>query len=134
MSKLCQFLLWHVQHVHFTCYNEISISIVFDSQSDITYDGPTIVAQYMPADHSTNVQFVLFLCFHYRYYVIVHPMKAKYTCTVGKTRRAIVVLWLLSFFLAFPILIGRVSNRISMNRNWINQKPNPALKTQIGNK
>ena len=26
------------------------------------------------------------------------------------------------------------SNRIAMNRNWSNQKPNPALKTKMGNK
>ena len=115
--------------VHFTCYNEISITIIFNSHSDITYDGPTCqpTIQIM-----SNLCYLT--CFHYRYYVIVHPMKAKYTCTVGKTRRAIVVLWLLSFFLAFPILIGRVSNRKAINRNWSNQRPNPALKTKIGNK
>ena len=35
-------------------------------------------------------------------------------------------------------LLGRVeafkSNRKAMNRNWSNQKPNPALKTIMGNK
>ena len=28
----------------------------------------------------------------------------------------------------------RKSNRKAMNRNWGNQKPNPALKTKTGNK
>ena len=29
---------------------------------------------------------------------------------------------------------GHISNRKAMNRNWSNQKANPALKTKTGNK
>ena len=36
-------------------------------------------------------------------------MRAKYVCTVGRARRAILILWILSFILAIPILIGQVS-------------------------
>ncbi|KAL8590361.1 hypothetical protein ACOMHN_011575 [Nucella lapillus] len=39
-----------------------------------------------------------------RYYAILHPMRAKYVCTVGKARRAIVVLWVTSVILALPII------------------------------
>lgn len=35
-------------------------------------------------------------------------MKAKYVCTKGRARKAIVGLWITSIFLAVPILIGRV--------------------------
>ena len=35
-------------------------------------------------------------------------MRAKYVCTVGRARRAILILWILSFILAIPILIGQV--------------------------
>ena len=31
-------------------------------------------------------------------------------------------------------LVVKKSNRKAMNRNWINQKANPALKTKTGNK
>ena len=44
-----------------------------------------------------------------RYYAILYPMRAKYVCTVGRARRAILILWILSFILAIPILIGQVS-------------------------
>ena len=43
-----------------------------------------------------------------RYYAILYPMRAKYVCTVGRARRAILILWILSFILAIPILIGQV--------------------------
>ncbi|XP_060582403.1 QRFP-like peptide receptor [Ruditapes philippinarum] len=51
-----------------------------------------------------------------RYYAIVHPMKAKYSCTVGKARRACIFLWVLSFILALPILIGRVHITVGLYR------------------
>ncbi|XP_053394300.1 QRFP-like peptide receptor [Mercenaria mercenaria] len=51
-----------------------------------------------------------------RYYAIVHPMKAKYSCTVGKARRACIFIWVLSFVLALPILIGRVHITVGLYR------------------
>ena len=35
---------------------------------------------------------------------------------------------------AMPMSIAKKSNRKAMNRNWCNQKANPALKTKAGNK
>ena len=37
-------------------------------------------------------------------------------------------------FLAYSIVIPHKCNRKAMNRNWSNQKSNPALKTKVGNK
>lgn len=44
-----------------------------------------------------------------RYYAILHPMRAKYGCTLQRTRRVILWLWILAFTLATPIIFGRVS-------------------------
>ncbi|XP_052777813.1 gastrin/cholecystokinin type B receptor-like [Mya arenaria] len=51
-----------------------------------------------------------------RYYAIVHPMRAKYSCTVGKARKICALLWVLSFLLALPILIGRVHITVGLFR------------------
>ena len=45
---------------------------------------------------------------YFRYYAIVHPMRAKYVCTKGRARKAIIGLWTTAIILAIPILIGRV--------------------------
>ncbi|KAH3696739.1 QRFP-like peptide receptor [Dreissena polymorpha] len=54
-----------------------------------------------------------------RYYAIVHPMKAKYSCTVGKARKVCTILWIMSFILALPILIGRVHITVGLYRKAI---------------
>ena len=38
------------------------------------------------------------------------------------------------FYLNFERVLVIKSNRKAMNRNWSNQKANPALKTKAGNK
>ena len=43
-----------------------------------------------------------------RYYAILHPMKAKYACTLSRARKIVVAIWYLSLILAVPILIGQV--------------------------
>ncbi|XP_073997680.1 QRFP-like peptide receptor isoform X2 [Rhodnius prolixus] len=43
-----------------------------------------------------------------RYYAIVHPMKAKYVCTISQARKIIFTTWVASFFLAVPILFVQV--------------------------
>uniref|UniRef100_A0A2C9K977 G-protein coupled receptors family 1 profile domain-containing protein n=1 Tax=Biomphalaria glabrata TaxID=6526 RepID=A0A2C9K977_BIOGL len=43
-----------------------------------------------------------------RYYAILHPMRAKYTCTVTMARRFVVLIWTMSIVMAIPILIGQV--------------------------
>ncbi|XP_041357591.1 QRFP-like peptide receptor [Gigantopelta aegis] len=42
-----------------------------------------------------------------RYYAILHPIRAKYTCTVTLARRTVLVIWLLSVLMALPILVGQ---------------------------
>ncbi|XP_055884322.1 QRFP-like peptide receptor [Biomphalaria glabrata] len=42
-----------------------------------------------------------------RYYAILHPMRAKYTCTVTMARRFVVLIWTMSIVMAIPILIGQ---------------------------
>ncbi|XP_074642853.1 QRFP-like peptide receptor [Tubulanus polymorphus] len=47
-----------------------------------------------------------------RYYAILHPMKAKYTCTPSRARRVVLAVWVLSFILSAPILIGQIMSRV----------------------
>ncbi|XP_059175677.1 QRFP-like peptide receptor, partial [Physella acuta] len=42
-----------------------------------------------------------------RYYAILHPMRAKYTCTVSMARRFVVLIWTMSVIMAVPILVGQ---------------------------
>ncbi|XP_053393811.1 allatostatin-A receptor-like [Mercenaria mercenaria] len=43
-----------------------------------------------------------------RYYAIIHPIRAKCVSTVTLAKKTIGVIWLLSFIMATPIVIGRV--------------------------
>ena len=45
---------------------------------------------------------------HHRYYAILHPMRARYKCTVKLARRIVLILWALSVVMALPILVGQV--------------------------
>ncbi|XP_071118661.1 QRFP-like peptide receptor [Haliotis cracherodii] len=51
-----------------------------------------------------------------RYYAIMFPMRAKFTCTVGKACRVIAVLWLLSGLLAVPIVFQRIHKEVGVYR------------------
>ncbi|CAG5128349.1 unnamed protein product, partial [Candidula unifasciata] len=42
-----------------------------------------------------------------RYYAILHPMRAKYMCTVTIARRLVILIWSLSVVMALPILVGQ---------------------------
>ena len=42
--------------------------------------------------------------------------------------------WLNGHISESKLVLVRKSNRKAMNRNWSNQKANPALKTKVGNK
>ncbi|XP_052101738.1 QRFP-like peptide receptor [Mytilus californianus] len=42
-----------------------------------------------------------------RYYAILHPVRSKYVCTVGRAKKVICILWIASLVLACPILYGR---------------------------
>ncbi|CAG9855082.1 unnamed protein product [Phyllotreta striolata] len=39
-----------------------------------------------------------------RYYAIVHPMKAKYICTISQAKRIILVIWILAVILGAPTI------------------------------
>ncbi|XP_054287538.1 QRFP-like peptide receptor [Macrosteles quadrilineatus] len=43
-----------------------------------------------------------------RYYAIVHPMKAKYLCTISQAKKIILCIWLASFLLATPMLVVQI--------------------------
>ena len=43
-----------------------------------------------------------------RYLAIMHPLKAKYTCTRKRAKMIVLFIWLLSLLAASPILIGKV--------------------------
>ncbi|CAI9736616.1 54-like peptide receptor [Octopus vulgaris] len=51
-----------------------------------------------------------------RYYAIIYPIKAKYVCTVSRAKKAILFIWILSFFLASPIIIGRSHEEVGSIR------------------
>ena len=56
-----------------------------------------------------NMCIIFFTDFFYRYYVIVHPLKAQYLCTMSKAKKTVVITWILAFLLAIPIIVVQVS-------------------------
>ena len=68
--------------------------------------------------------FILFYC---RYYVIVHPLKAQYLCTISKAKKTILLTWLSAFILAMPILLGQVSETVLYDQGtsitWVPKLP-----------
>lgn len=57
-----------------------------------------------------------FLLFCYRYYAIVHPIRAQYVCTISQARRIIIATWIAAFLLAVPILFAQVCVTINFNK------------------
>lgn len=49
---------------------------------------------------------VLRRCF--RHYAILHPMRAKFSCTIDRTKKVILLIWSMSFVFALPIIFGQV--------------------------
>lgn len=47
----------------------------------------------------------------------MHPIKAKYVCTMSHVRKIIVATWILAFLLATPILFTQVSWYITSSQN-----------------
>lgn len=46
--------------------------------------------------------------FYFRYYAIVHPMKAKYICTISQAKKIILTTWIASIVLALPNFLIQV--------------------------
>ncbi|XP_067005355.2 QRFP-like peptide receptor [Anabrus simplex] len=49
-----------------------------------------------------------------RYYAIVHPMRAKYKCTISQARRIVIVIWAASFTLAVSMLFVQVHMEVGV--------------------
>lgn len=47
-------------------------------------------------------------CLCYRYYAIVHPMRAQYTCTISQARKIVITTWVVSFLLGIPMIFTQV--------------------------
>ncbi|XP_076462810.1 QRFP-like peptide receptor [Babylonia areolata] len=65
-----------------------------------------------------------------RYYAILHPIRARYTCTVKVARRTVLMLWALSTVMALPILMGQGHILVGEVRKgyWcMEQWPEPVL-------
>lgn len=58
----------------------------------------------------------------FRYYAIIHPMKARYICTISQTKMIICFVWILSFILGTPTLYVQVHmhmhTHIMYNMEW----------------
>ncbi|XP_050314605.1 QRFP-like peptide receptor [Anthonomus grandis grandis] len=50
-----------------------------------------------------------------RYYAIVHPVRSKYICTLSQAKSIIIVIWIVSIFLAVPTLFLWHLMRVGMN-------------------
>ena len=46
----------------------------------------------------------------FRYYAVVHPMKAQYLCTTSQAKKVTILVWLLALVLAIPTAIVRYYN------------------------
>ena len=51
--------------------------------------------------------------FPYRYYAIVHPLKAQYLCTISKAQKTVLVAWITAFILGIPIIFAQVKHKTS---------------------
>ncbi|KAG7210800.1 hypothetical protein KM043_012291 [Ampulex compressa] len=49
-----------------------------------------------------------------RYYAIVHPMRAQYTCTISQARKIVVITWAASFLLGIPIIFTQSHKEVGV--------------------
>ncbi|XP_029677270.1 QRFP-like peptide receptor isoform X1 [Formica exsecta] len=47
-----------------------------------------------------------------RYYAIVHPMRAQYTCTISQARRIVIITWIASFLLGIPMIFTQTHKQV----------------------
>ena len=47
-----------------------------------------------------------------RFVVIVYPMHSRSVCTLGNCRKVVLVVWVLSIFLALPVVFTKVIETI----------------------
>ncbi|KOC68526.1 Pyroglutamylated RFamide peptide receptor [Habropoda laboriosa] len=49
-----------------------------------------------------------------RYYAIVHPMRAQYTCTISQARKIVIITWVASFLLGIPMIFTQAHKEVGM--------------------
>ncbi|KAK9307064.1 hypothetical protein QLX08_002407 [Tetragonisca angustula] len=49
-----------------------------------------------------------------RYYAIVHPMRAQYTCTISQARKIVITTWVVSFLLGIPMIFTQTHKEVGM--------------------
>ena len=67
------------------------------------------------ANHLLVWIFILQLSY-FRYYVIVHPLKAQYLCTVKKAQKTVALTWMIAIILAYPVTMVQVGNLNKENK------------------
>ena len=71
--------------------------------------------------------------FVHRYYVIVHPLKSQYLCTISKAKKTVVITWILAFLLAIPIILVQVHMEVGhrIRAFWCVRNFDSPMKWQI---
>ncbi|XP_060828422.1 QRFP-like peptide receptor isoform X3 [Bombus pascuorum] len=49
-----------------------------------------------------------------RYYAIVHPMRAQYTCTISQARKIVITTWAVSFLLGIPMIFTQTHKEVGL--------------------
>ncbi|XP_014469814.1 PREDICTED: pyroglutamylated RFamide peptide receptor-like isoform X4 [Dinoponera quadriceps] len=49
-----------------------------------------------------------------RYYAIVHPMRAQYTCTISQARKIVIITWIAAFLLGIPIVFTQMHRQVGL--------------------
>ena len=70
---------------------------------------------YSVANHLLVWIFIFTILFP-RYYVIVHPLKAQYLCTVKKAQKTVALTWMVAIILAYPVTMVQVGNPLKENQ------------------
>lgn len=68
----------------------------------------------------------------FRYYAIVHPLKAQYLCTISKAQKTVLVAWIAAFILGVPIIFVQVGQLQAFLRYRTSQLDNQNHASSIG--
>ncbi|XP_020292673.1 pyroglutamylated RFamide peptide receptor-like isoform X2 [Pseudomyrmex gracilis] len=49
-----------------------------------------------------------------RYYAIVHPMRAQYTCTISQARKIVIITWIAAFLLGIPMAFTQTHKKVGL--------------------
>nr|XP_012223247.1 PREDICTED: pyroglutamylated RFamide peptide receptor-like isoform X3 [Linepithema humile]XP_012223248.1 PREDICTED: pyroglutamylated RFamide peptide receptor-like isoform X3 [Linepithema humile] len=49
-----------------------------------------------------------------RYYAIVHPMRAQYTCTISQARKIVIITWIAAFLLGIPMVFTQTHKKVGL--------------------